>query len=302
MTDATPYRLERHPDFGFLQVRPTPTEEEITRYYANEFYSSQYPGLNNSQLEVQQRDAEFHRAHWGDICASIERLSGRSITGQLVLDVGCGWAQALAFFQERGAKCFGFDPAPEAVEHARGVGLDVRRAGMESLDVFPGQKFDVVTLLNVLEHLADPVATMREIHAKVLKPGGILVIEVPNEFNAFQVCGQKIHGLREWWVSPPAHLNYFSNESLCKLLSGTGFEVQVTEATFPLEMFLLFGDNYVGQKELGRLCHEKRMAFEGNLRRNGMEPVLREFYRGLAQMNLGRQVVAYATAAGGAGR
>lgn len=293
-SDTSRYKLERNAEFGFLQVQPTPAPEEITRYYAEEFYSTQYAGFNNSQLEVQLQDAEFHEAHWGDICEAVERISGRPISGQKVLDVGCGWAQALGFLQKKGAACFGFDPAAEAVAYAARRGLNVRQAGMETLEVFPGEKFDVVMLLNVLEHLADPVAVMNELRRRVMKPGAVLVIEVPNEFNAFQVCGQRVHGLREWWVAPPAHLNYFDNDSLGRMLTGTGFSVARTEATFPMELFLLFGDNYVGQKGLGRACHERRVAFEMNLRRNGFESVLRGFYESLARQNLGRQIVAYA--------
>src|SRR5262249_26018371 len=129
---TTKYRLERNERFGFLQVRPTPSAEEITRFYANEFYSSQYAGFNNSQLDVQQKDAEFHEAHWNDIRKTVEQVSGRPIAGQKILDVGCGWAQALSFFQKQGAVCFGFDPAPEAVEYAARRGLNVRHAGMDT--------------------------------------------------------------------------------------------------------------------------------------------------------------------------
>ena len=293
---ASKYQLEPNREFGFLQVRPTPSAEEITRFYADEFYSNQYRGFNNSSLEVQLKDPEFHRAHWEDMSKTIEQLSGRTLVGQQILDVGCGWAQALSFFSKKGALCYGFDPASEAVEYASRQGLNVRRAGMETMDVFPGKKFDVVTLMNVLEHLSNPVAVMNEIRRSVLKPGGVLIVEVPNEFNAFQVCGQKVHKLPEWWVAPPAHLNYFSNDSLCRLLSGTGYVVSRTEASFPMEMFLLFGENYVGNKELGRECHARRVAFETNLRCNGYEEFLRRFYQFLAQQNLGRQVTAYALA------
>jgi 2-polyprenyl-3-methyl-5-hydroxy-6-metoxy-1,4-benzoquinol methylase len=290
------YHLEPNPEFGFLQIRPTPSPEEITRFYADEFYSSQYQAFNNSLLEVQLKDSEYHESHWNDLCSTIEEVSGRPISGQKLLDVGCGWALALRFFQRKGALCFGFDPAPEAVDHAVRQGLTVKRAGMETLEVFPGERFDVVMLLNVLEHLADPVAVMREIRMRVLRPGGVLVIEVPNDFNAFQMCGQQTHHLEQWWVAPPAHLNYFSNASLRSLLSGSGFKVALTEASFPLEMFLLFGENYVGNPSLGRACHEKRMAFEMNLRRHGLEDTLRGFYRALAQQGLGRQLTAYAVA------
>lgn len=290
------YQLEAHRDFGFLQVRPTPSPEEITRFYADEFYSTQYPKLNNSLLEVQIQDREFHETHWNDIGDAVESLSGRDLRGQKILDVGCGWALALRVFAERGADCFGFDPAPEAVEYARRQGLNVCVAGMDTAEVFPGERFDVVTLLNVLEHLADPVAVMRQLRERVLKPGGVLVVEVPNEFNAFQVCAQESLGLREWWIAPPAHLNYFSGDTLTRLLAGTGFAVDSLQASFPMEMFLLFGENYVADGALGRRCHERRMAFEKHLRENGYGDTLRDFYQSLARQNLGRQITAYAVA------
>lgn len=67
---------------------------------------------------------------------------------------------------------------------------------MANMDVFE-KKFDIVTLINVLEHLADPVSVIEEIREKVLEPTGTLVINVPNEFNVFQVTGQQLHGMDE---------------------------------------------------------------------------------------------------------
>jgi SAM-dependent methyltransferase len=288
------YRLEPHPEFGFFQIKPTPSRDEILRYYAGEFYSSEYPKCNDSGIDVQLRDQEFYDGQRGDLCANIQEIAGRSLGGMTVLDVGCGWGQALLFFQSQGMIGYGFDPVPEAVAYAQKLGLRVVQAGMETMDVFDGRRFDVVTLMNVLEHLADPVSVLGEIREKVLAPGGLLVIDVPNEFNVFQLCAQKVHGLAPWWIAPPAHLNYFSAPTLRSLLAGVGCRVERMESSFPMEMFLLFGHNYVGDGALGRKCHEQRMAFELNLRRHGAEKVLREFYRSLAELNLGRQIVAYA--------
>lgn len=296
MTEADPrYRVEAHPQYGFFQVRPTPSPEAITRFYAEEFYSAKYPQFNNSALEVQEADCEFHDAHRQDIVERIELLSGRPLAGQKMLDVGCGWGQAMQYFAAKGADCFGFDPAPEAVDHVRSRGLQCVRAGMERMDVFGAQRFDVVTLMNVLEHLADPVGVMNEIRSKVLSPTGILVIEVPNDFNALQIAGQKLHGLKQWWVAPPAHLNYFSASSLSRTLQGTGYAVRHIESSFPLEMFLLMGSNYVGDSARGRAHHESRMAFEMNLRAMGMADKLHDLYTALARLDLGRQVIAYST-------
>ena len=63
----------------------------------------------------------------------------------------------------------------------------------------------------------------------------------------------------------------------------------------PLELFLLFGDVYVGDGELGKNCHEKRVAFEDNLRRHGKSDTLNRFYTAMADLNLGRSAIVYAT-------
>ena len=104
MTDPTrTYSLEPHPEYGFLQIHPTPSLEEITRFYVDEFYSTKYPAFNNSALEVQEADREFHDAHRQDICDVIEAVSGRALAGQSVLDVGCGWGHTLLYFASKGA-------------------------------------------------------------------------------------------------------------------------------------------------------------------------------------------------------
>ena len=73
------------------------------------------------------------------------------------------------------------------------------------------------------------------------------------------------------------------------------FNVKVCESSFPLEMFLLFGDNYVKDGKLGSSCHKKRVAFEENLRKLGKKNTLKNFYRSLATLNLGRQISVYCT-------
>jgi 2-polyprenyl-3-methyl-5-hydroxy-6-metoxy-1,4-benzoquinol methylase len=289
------FELRKHPRYGYAQVHPTPTAQEIASYYAKEFYASSYQGLNDSGLRAIERDRDFYEAHYDDILASIVELSGLPAQGLRLLDIGCGWCQALAHWKKQGVAGHGFDPAPEGIAHGVKQGLQVRQAGMNRMDVFE-DRFDAVTLMNVLEHLADPEAVVCEIRDKVIRPGGVLVVDVPNEFNAFQMAGQAVHDLPQWWVSPPAHLNYFNGTTLSALLEGNGFSVRILEASFPLEMFLLMGDKYVGDAELGRTCHLRRVAFEANLRAQGMTTQMREFYRSLAALNLGRQVVAFAQA------
>ena len=59
-------------------------------------------------------------------------------------------------------------------------------------------------------------------------------------------------------------------------------------------MFLLFGDNYVLKKTLGKECHKKRVNFEQNLLRDSNEKILNLFYEKMAEINLGRTAIIYA--------
>ena len=282
------YKLKKN-EFGFYQVTPTPSAEEITKFYADEFYTDEYKNFNDASLEVQIKDKAFFEGRWSDIYDNFLEINKDFKKGDSILDIGCGWAQALLFFKEKGFDCYGFDPAIEAVEYGCKKGLNIKHAGLDGMDVFENKKFEMVTMFNVLEHLANPSQTINQIK-EILQPNGILAIDVPNEFNDFQTAGRDVHGLDDWWVAPPNHLNYFSKDSLVNFLESHGFSVEISESSFPLEMFLLFGENYVKDGNLGGQCHKKRVLFEENLRKHGKASTLKNFYRVLADLNLGRQV------------
>ena len=282
------YKLKKN-EFGFYQVTPTPSAEEITKFYADEFYTDEYKNFNDASLEVQIKDKAFFEGRWSDIYDNFLEINKDFKKGDSILDIGCGWAQALLFFKEKGFDCYGFDPAIEAVEYGCKKGLNIKHAGLDGMDVFENKKFEMVTMFNVLEHLANPSQTINQIK-EILQPNGVLAIDVPNEFNDFQTAGRDVHGLDDWWVAPPNHLNYFSKDSLVNFLESHGFSVEISESSFPLEMFLLFGENYVKDGNLGGQCHKKRVLFEENLRKHGKASTLKNFYRVLADLNLGRQV------------
>ena len=279
---------------GYYKVTPTPSDEEIENFYKNEFYSSQYSGLNDSASETIKKDLEFYNNHYQDIADLISKFSQKNLQELSLLDIGCGWGDAISYWSSKGINCSGFDPAEEAATHCAKIGLNVTVGSFEQLNAFD-KKFEVVTLLNVLEHLAEPETTLKSIKDNLLVKGGILVVDVPNEFNTLQLAGQKTHQLRDWWICPPNHLNYFSPESLNKCLTYAGYNVLDTVSSFPLEIFLLFGDNYVDHPELGRKAHEKRMEFEKNFRKSLGNEALMELYRGFASNGLGRQILSVAT-------
>ena len=95
--------------------------------------------------------------------------------------------------------------------------------GIERLDLVK-DKSEVVLLLNVLEHLREPEQTLINIRDEVLTSNGMLVIDVPNDFNDFQLVADAEYDLNEWWVHPPNHINYFSHDSSKRLLKGASVQ------------------------------------------------------------------------------
>lgn len=118
---------------------------------------------------------------------------------------------------------------------------------------------------------------------------GIICISTPNDYNPFQQALRDVDKFQPWWVCP----HYFSPDSLQQLLERHAFNVLSKEASFPIDMFLLMGDNYVGDNTLGRACHHKRVRFETQLAAAGKNELKRKLYQALAELNLGREICIY---------
>ncbi len=287
------YTIVEDRKYAYLHIDPIPSDEELKRYYEEEFYQA-CRQFNDSSLAVQQAQKEFFDWRWSDIHRIFKKYfnhrDGKEPLG--IFDVGCGFSQALIYFKNHGYRVAGLEIAEEAVAHGKKEGVHVTRGGIDDLDVV-GDEYDAVLMLDVLEHLPDPEGALISIREKILKSSGMLVIDVPNDFNEFQNAADEIHDLDQWWFIPPNHINYFSVKSLKALVAGCGYQVFHCETTFPLELFLLMGDVYVGRPELGSQCHRKRVAFERALRTTGREETLHHFYTALANVGLGRQIVLF---------
>jgi SAM-dependent methyltransferase len=141
-----------------------------------------------------------------------------------VLDIGTGRGELLVAARELGWEAVGIEPSASFAEHAaRNSGVEVRSTPIEQCG-FADDSFDVVILAAVLEHLYNPNETMSEI-ARVLRRGGALFVDVPNESGLYFRIGnlyQKLRG-RDWSVNlaptfPPFHVFGFNPRSLQALL------------------------------------------------------------------------------------
>jgi SAM-dependent methyltransferase len=288
------YNIISDPEHKYLRIDPLPSIEQVEKYYKEDFYSEANPSFNDSSLEVQENDKAFFNSRWERIYQVCEEYMG-NISEKYIYDIGFGYAQALLYFKQKGLVCSGIEPSPEGVEYALQKGIIGKQSGIEDeRSYITERKQDIVLMINVLEHLRTPYETLVNIKKHLIADNGILIIDVPNEYNAFQLVANKEYKLKEWWLAPPKHINYFTPTTLKHLLQKAGFEVIKQEASFPIELFLLFGEVYIGNSALGSACHKKRVHFEYLIRKHGYQNKLNSFYEALASLELGRQIVMYA--------
>ena len=114
--------------------------------------------------------------HW-----QVDEHGFRPLEGRSALDVGCGAGLLAEPLARLGAKVTAIDAAAEVIEVARahaagqGLAIDYRHAAVEDL----AGTFDLVTSMEVIEHVADPQAFLKELATR-LAPGGLMILSTPN--------------------------------------------------------------------------------------------------------------------------
>lgn len=272
---------------GFRHVLPMPTAEQLVEAYRHEYYSADKPLYIQRYLE----DIEWWNMVYSERYDTLE--AHLPAQRRRLLDVGSGPGLFLEHGRQRGWQVQGIEPSVQAAEHSRSRGLQVANVFLSAENAVEFGRFDAINLSEVLEHIPDAPAFLDVIYG-MLEPGGLVVIAVPNDFNPLQKAAVATQPLKDWWLAPPHHVNYFDQQSLPALLKRRGFEVVHQEGTFPIELFLLMGDLYVGDDALGRACHGRRKQFELNLKRAGLAGLKRNLYQKLAELGIGREVVVVA--------
>jgi 2-polyprenyl-3-methyl-5-hydroxy-6-metoxy-1,4-benzoquinol methylase len=137
-----------------------------------------------------------------------------------LLDIGCSNGAYLAAMREKGWDVEGVEFDDDAAECARNSrNLKVIQGDVEeAVCQLRENSFDVVTMWHVLEHSFDPAAALKQIH-RVLKPGGIVMLEVPN------FASPRVSLFRRYWypMDIPRHWYQFTPATMKTVLTKAGF-------------------------------------------------------------------------------
>ena len=228
----------------FWFVYPVP---EVAEVYTQEYFTGALGGFGYVNYDCDKKPMTSTFEQYVRLIKTYMPSPGR------LLDIGA----ATGFFLSI-AKRFGFDPygveiSDYAAEQAREKGLPVITGTL--VDVPPAPLFDVVTILDVIEHVMDPRAEIMRVHG-LLREGGIFAINTQDTDSLFA----RIMKRRWHLIVPPEHLYYFDRENIRLLLAQCGFEVlEITTIGKHFSLPYIFATLHAWQKLalwrfLARLC------------------------------------------------
>jgi 2-polyprenyl-3-methyl-5-hydroxy-6-metoxy-1,4-benzoquinol methylase len=150
-----------------------------------------------------------------------------------VLDIGCGFGHFLLTGMELGYRVRGVEMCRANAAFVRAqFGIPVWEG--DFLEFPETERYDVVTLWDTLEHMDRPNRVVAKA-ARLLAPGGILVIQVPQVDSFFaRLLGER------WWAIGLDHANYFSRKTLPLLLAGHGLKAIRIRSSIELKNVLLY--------------------------------------------------------------
>lgn len=190
--------------YGFLETRPQPKWKELSKYYQSEEYIS-HTDSKKGLLAFLYQNVKAHA-----LVKKVKLISKLNSGKGTLLDIGAGTGEFLRVAQEKGWAVSGVEPNIRARDFAQEKNITLR----ESISIFAGQTFDVVTLWHVLEHMPDLQNTIQRIE-QLVKEEGTLIIAVPN-FNSFDAKYYK-----NFWAAfdVPRHLWHFSQDAMRRIFS-----------------------------------------------------------------------------------
>lgn len=209
-----PYHVYRCESCSFAFVHPLPDFKQLTEAYNQEAYYAEW-------ISAQ---AKPRKALWAK---RARRVLGDLKPGQL-LDVGCGEGSFLNAAQQLGWTVRGTEISASGCRIAgQQWQLGVFNGALEAAG-FPSDEFDVVTLWHVIEHVPDPLSTMKEV-ARITRPGGRIVVACPNRHARIFNAAYRLGRFRAPHLFHPAdrelHLSYFTVKSLRRMLESCGLKV-----------------------------------------------------------------------------
>ncbi len=195
-------------DCRFVFSNPYTGEKDIVTFYSQ---------LQDSEYS---QEAENRAKNFNTLLERMQKLQsmGKAPAGKKLLDIGAASGIFLDMARSAGYGIEGVEPSNFLVREAeKHYGIKLFEGTVETYT--SAEKFPVITLLDIIEHLVEPDAFMNHVD-RLIQPGGLLVLVTPDVSSlAARIMGKR------WWHYRIAHINFFNLHSLRFLLEKHGYEI-----------------------------------------------------------------------------
>ncbi len=195
---------------ALVTTDPVPSDNLLQQYYDRDYW----------QTGATKTGTVFDTLYRMRMAPIVSAIRQHTAYDSKILDWGCGDGSFIRLLRNFGLHCFGIDAYMKDLNDPQVSATTIEKAD------FPAEYFDIITCFHVLEHLVDPLNSVK--HAlKLLKTGGLIIVEVPN----LDSIGFQIFKRRWQPLEMPTHLNHFTPATLQKVFESAG-KMQIVKTEF----------------------------------------------------------------------
>jgi len=202
------WNLARCDFCGNIMVTPPPSAESLHAVYEKTYLYDVHQLITSEKKYRARSLAKFIRR----MCTSIQQPR--------LLEVGCMHGELLRELRND-FDVKGVEIGAAEVNYCTSQGLDVDNQSLEAFLTMSKEKFDVIVMVHVFEHIRNPDDALLKLREK-LNPGGRIIICVPNSKS---FC-RKLFGRYWGWWQVPVHVNHFNIDALAELMTRRGFAIE----------------------------------------------------------------------------
>ncbi|MBI2251208.1 MAG: class I SAM-dependent methyltransferase [Armatimonadetes bacterium] len=200
-------------------ISPLPKKQELNKLYDEDYFQGKGfdPTATYFQEYLDLKKREFQYKYFNFI---LDLVNDYKLKGNF-LDLGCGFGNLLEMAGCRNFIPYGVEISPFAAKYPKEKWKDNIVIGEFKENLFPDNFFEVVTLIEVIEHLTSPIEILKNIY-KVLKDNGIILIATGN----VESLPAKVLGKFWDYYLIPGHIYYYSPNTISRLLKLAGFKIK----------------------------------------------------------------------------
>ena len=276
------YKLKKS-SAGYYYVYPYPNKKILDEYYKNKYFKKNI-SYKDSLAKVEEENLRVN----AKVKIYMLKRFLKKMNKSNFLDLGAGTGNFLSNIKRYFKSHLGVDFSKRNLKK-NSYKINFFEQSPENFIKNKLNKFNVISLNNVLEHVPNPDKFMKNLYINTNK-SSLFLITIPNDFSKLQtVTGKKTK--KKYWLAPPEHLNYFNKVTFERFANKIGFRILDVISDFPIELFLLKKEfDYTSDKNLGKKIHLLRCEIISYLAKENKIEDLYKFYKILYNLNVGRDL------------